>query len=208
MTVAGPGIVYVEVGTESAHPVLDRKALDAELVRKHTYADRIADQDGKVSVPGNAYGCYDAVRAIAYAGVEGDSGTALVGAEYTGLPDQLRVEISADGLAARPVSSESVLGVRVDYLQDDTAVKSVLWHGDIFADSRTGPLPWGRGGSTADVLVDTRALDRTQADGATLVLPLETRAPSGWAAAGRRAIISFWMDSTGSGSRARFLLSH
>ncbi|MFD7815786.1 hypothetical protein ACFV6E_23100 [Streptomyces sp. NPDC059785] len=206
VTVAGPGIAYVEVGAKSAHPVLDREGLDAALVRKHTYADRIADQDGKVSVRGNAYGCYDAVRAIAYVGVKGDKGTALVGAEYTGLPDQLKVGISAEGLAAEPLSSESVFGIRVDYLQGDKAVKSVLWHGDTFTGSRTGALPWGRGGATADVLVDTRALDSTRADGSTLTLPLARRAPSGWAAAGRRAIVSFWMDSTGPGSQARFLL--
>jgi hypothetical protein len=77
VTVAGPGIVYVEVGTASPHPVLDRGSLAAMLVRKHTYADRITGSNGTISVRGNAYGCYDAVRAIAFLGIEGNDGTAV-----------------------------------------------------------------------------------------------------------------------------------
>jgi hypothetical protein len=38
VTVAGPGIAYVEVGTAS-HPVLDRRGLRATLVIKHTRGD-------------------------------------------------------------------------------------------------------------------------------------------------------------------------
>ncbi|MEU4897966.1 hypothetical protein AB0B12_14760 [Streptomyces sp. NPDC044780] len=206
VTVAGPGIAYIEVGTKSAHPVLDRNGLDAELVRKHTFADRIPGSKNTTSVRGNAYGCYDAVRAIAYVGVEGNAGTALVGAEYRKLPDSLKLEISADTLASDPKSSEAMFGIRVDYLLADEPVKSVLWHGDTFDSRRKTPLPWGRGGPTADVVVEARELDRARADQAKLVLPLEEYAPSGWAQASRHAIISFWMDSTGPGSQARFLL--
>lgn len=205
VTVAGPGIVYVEVGTGASDPDLDRGGLATPLVRKHTYADRITGSNGTTSVRGNAYGCYDAVRAIAYVGIEGNEGTALVGAEYRDLPDTLAAAIWTDQLAARPASSEALFGIRVDYLLADGAAKSVLWHGDIFTSSRTTPLPWGRGGPTADVLVGASELD-ARADRGKFVLPLATYAPSGWAQAGQQAIISFWMDSTGPGSQARFLL--
>jgi hypothetical protein len=206
VTVSGPGIAYVEISTASPHPVLDRGGLAATLVRKHTYADRIVGPNGTTSVRGNAYGCYDAVRAVAYLGIQGAEGTALCGAEYRDLPDTLAVAISADRLASHPNSAQTLLGIRVDYMLADGAAKSVLWHGDIFGSHRTTPLPWGRGGPTADVLVGAPELDRARAGQSRLVLSLATSAPPGWAQAGRQAIISFWMDSTGPESQARFLL--
>jgi hypothetical protein len=205
VTVAGPGIVYLEIGTAS-DPDLDRGGLTAALVRKHTYADRIAAADGTISVRGNAYGCYDAVRAIAYLGIEGSAGTAVVGAEYRDLPDILAADIWTDLPAPGPSSSEALFGVRVDYMLAGAAAKSVLWHGDTFDNGRTTPLPWGRGGPTADVLVRTPALNRTPASQRKLSLTLANYAPPGWAQAGRQAIVSFWMDTTGPNSQARFLL--
>lgn len=205
VTIAGPGIAYLEVGTTAHHPILDRNGLTASLVRKHSYADRIADSDGTTSVRGNAYGCYDAVRAIAYQGIEGDQGTALCGAEYRDLPNTLAMDVWTDLLASHPSSSEALFGTRVDYVVGDLAVKSVLWHGDIFDSRRTTPLPWGRGGPTADILIDAPELDAGAGE-RSLVLDLAMHAPSGWARADRQAIISFWMDSTGPGSRARFVL--
>jgi hypothetical protein len=203
VTVAGPGIVYVQVGSAS-DPDLDRGGLSATLVRKHTYADRIAGANGTITVRGNAYGCFDAVRAIAYVGVQGNAGTGLVGAEYRDLPDTLPTAIWTDQLAGQ-TSPESLFGIRVDYLAGSGATKSVLWHGDIFTDKRTAPLPWGRGGPTADVLVQASELNARAGQG-NLALPLANHAPPGWAAAGRQAIISFWLDSTGPGSQAKFLL--
>ena len=205
VTVAGPGIVYLEIGTTS-EPDLDRGGLAASLVRKHTYADRIAGTNGTTSVRGNAYGCYDAVRAIAYLGIEGPEGTALVGAEYRDLPDTLAADIWTDLPAPYPRSPEALFGIRVDYLLASGAAKSVLWHGDIFNNSRSTPLPWGRGGPTADVLLHTPALNGPRTGQAKLDLTLVHYAPPGWAQAGRQAIISFWMDSTGPNSQARFLL--
>ena len=135
------------------------------------------------------------MRAIAYVGVDADDGTAVVGAEYRGLPGELPVQIEADGPAVRPGSAQAMFGIRVDYLQQGRAVRSVLWHGDTCATGRTNALPWGSGGPTAGVLVDTRELDRIRDGRAPLVLPLASRAPSGWAEAGAHAILSFWMDS-------------
>ncbi|GAA4864479.1 hypothetical protein [Saccharopolyspora rosea] len=205
VTVAGPGITYLEIGTAS-DPDLDRGGLDATLVRKHTYADRIAGPNGTTSVRGNAYGCYDAVRAIAHLGIQGSEGTALCGAEYRDLPNTLGIDIWTDRLAAQPSSPQALFGIRVDYVLAGTAAKSVLWHGDIVDSHRTAPLPWGRGGPTADVVVHAPELDRARAGRVELVLPLAAHAPPGWAQSGRQAIISFWMDSTGPGSQARFLL--
>lgn len=204
VTVAGPGLAYLEIGTAS-DPDVDRGGLAATLVRKHTYADRVSGSHNTTEVRGNAYGCYDAVRAIAYLGVQGDQGTAVVGAEYRALPDTLAVAIWTDQLAAQPASAEALFGVRVDYLLADTATKSVLWHGDLFKKGRSTALPWGRGGPTADILVHAPELD-ARASQSTLALPLASYAPSGWTNAGKQAIISFWMDSTGPNSQARFLL--
>jgi hypothetical protein len=204
VTVAGPGIVYLEIGTTS-DPELDRGGLTAALVRKHTYADRITGTDGTTSVRGNAYGCYDAVRAIAYLGIEGTAGTAVVGAEYRDLPDALAVDIWTSLPALNPNSAEALFGIRVDYVLAGGAARSVLWHGDTFDSSRSTPLPWGRGGPTADVLVRTPALNRRTGQG-SLDLTLANYAPPGWERAGRQAIISWWMDSTGANSQARFLL--
>lgn len=221
VTVAGPGLVYLEVGAASQHPVLDRDGLSATLVRKHTYADRVVgSKESKpskgpkgakrakrsTSVRGNAYGCYDAVRAVAYLGVEEDEGTALCGAEYSGLPQTLDMDVRAELPSQQAKSQEALFGVRVDYVLDHGVAKSVLWHGDIMNERRTKPLPWGRRGATADELVHAPQLDRARSDHATFPLALGAHAPSGWSASGARAIISFWMESTGSGSQARFLL--
>ncbi|WAP54954.1 hypothetical protein [Streptomyces sp. S465] len=206
VTVAGPGLVYVEVGAASHHPVLDRDGLSATLVRKHTYADRVTGAKGTTTVRGNAYGCYDAVRAVAYVGVEGDEGTGLCGAEYRGLPQTLDTDVRAELPDRQPTSSEALFGIRVDYVLGHGVAKSVLWHGDILDKRRTKPLPWGRRGATADELVHAPELDRARVGHTRLALALGAHAPSGWASSGARAIISFWMDSTGPGSQARFLL--
>lgn len=206
VTVAGPGIVHVEIGAASRHPVLERDGLAATLVRKHTYADRTNGPDGTISVRGNAYGYSDAVRSIAYLGVDGEAGTALCAAEYRDLPDTVRIDLRTDLPAPYDAPTEALFGVRVDYVLADAAVKSVLFHGDIFDSHRASPLPWGCGGPTADVLVRARELDRRTTGRGRLVLPLAPHAPSGWARAGRQAVISFWMDSTGPASQARFLL--
>lgn len=206
VTVEGPGVAYLEISTASSDPVLDRSGLSATLVRKHTYADRTTNSDGTISVRGNAYGCYDTVRAIAYLGIEGDEGTALCAAEYSRLPGSLAVNIWSDLPTNQANSSEALFGIRVDYILASGPAKSVLWHGDIFDDHRTTPLPWGLGGPTADVLLDAPALDRAPTGQADVDLALAANAPSGWAKAGSQAIISFWMDSTGPGSQARFLL--
>lgn len=208
VTVAGPGIAYVEIGGASRHPVLDRGGLPATLIRKHSYADRVPAGGGKTAVRGSAYGSYDAVRALAYLGIKGAHGTALTGAEYRGLPATLTADIWADLPAAPSSSREALLGVRVDYvLSQGGAAKSVLWHGDIFGGDRTGPLPWGRGGPAADVRVAAPALNRVATGQRTLTLDLGSYAPPGWAGAGRQAIISFWMVSAGPRSQVRFLLS-
>lgn len=207
VTVAGPGLVYVEAGTAPHHPVLDRGGLSAALVRRYSYADRVTDSHGTASVRGNAYGSYDAVRAIAYLGIEGEEGTALCGAQYRDLPGTLRLDLWSDRLAGRPGSAQAMFGVRVDFLLAGGPAKSVLWHGDVLNVHRTEPLPWGKGGPTADVLVHAPGLDRTRSGQGGVTLPLSAYGPPGWADSGRQAIISFWMDSTGPGSQSRFLLS-
>jgi hypothetical protein len=60
----------------------------------------------------------------------------------------------------------------------------------------------------ADVLLRIPALTRTQVGPVKLDLALAKYAPPRWARDGRQAIISFWMDSTGLHSQARFLLGY
>src|SRR5262249_39586093 len=132
--------------------------------------------------------------------------TAVVGAEYRDLPDTLAVAVWADQLAAQPASAETLFGIRVDYVVGQSATKSVLWHGALFNGDRTSPLPWGRAGATAAVLAGRAARERRAGGDGSLSLALTPYAPAGWAAAGRQAIVSFWMDSAGPGSQARFVL--
>lgn len=209
VTVAGPGIAYIEIGKTTAHPVLDRKGLGARFVRKHTYADRQpgSGDAGNVVVRGSAYGHYDTVRAVAYTGVKGGVGTALVGAEYRDLPDKLAIAVTASNLTSQATDNkEALLGIRVDYLVAGKWAKSVLWRGDVFDAGRMAALPWGKRGATADAVVAESALNRANAGKSTLTLELAKNAPDGWAGAERRAIVTFWMDSTGAGSQARFVL--
>ena len=93
----------------------------------------------RTAVRGNAYGCYDAVRAIAHLGIQGSEGTALCGAEYRDLPNTLGIDIRTDRLAAQPSSPQALFGIRIDYVLADVAAKSVLWHGGALDDRRSSP---------------------------------------------------------------------
>lgn len=199
VTIAGPGIVYIEVDSGKRNPILDRRGLrEATFVRKHSYHQRFTDATGMTRVRSD-YGAYDAVRGIAHTGVKGLAGSGICGAEYENLPDRLTVDILAHKV--QRISEESMFGIRVDYVENGKSVRSVLWHGDIFDPGRTQALPWGKGGATADILIRSCLLDGEQ-----LVLDLKKYSPGNWWPTGRRAIVSFWMDSTGEDSQASFLL--
>ncbi|TDE09277.1 hypothetical protein [Jiangella asiatica] len=206
VTVEGPGITYIEVDGGEGNPSLDRKGLHtATFLRKYSYSDRFTDDEGTIQVR-DSYGAYDAVRATAYTGVKNRVGRGICGAEYDNLPDKLSVDIVAHKMSPKPIVRESIFGIRVDYVTNGTSVKSVLWHGDIFSADRTEELPWGKGSATADVLIEARAIDSSYAGNGRLVLDLKKYAPINWVPSGRRAIISFWTESTGEGSQAMFLL--
>jgi hypothetical protein len=207
VTVSGPGITYVQIDNGAGDAVLDRAGLTtASFLKKYVYSDRLKDADGNTYVR-DSYCAYDAVRATAYAGVSGSLGRAVCGAEYESLPTKLKVNVLTDKFSSTLPSTDSMFGIRVDYIENGTAVKSVLWHGDVFNPARTKNLPWGKGGATADDEIVKPQLNKGSSGSRQFVLNLEQNAPSNWESNGSRAIISFWMESTGEGSQARFMLS-
>ena len=207
VTISGPGITYIQIDNGTGDAVLDRGGLtNASFLKKHFYSDRLKDTNGNTYVR-ESYCAYDAVRATAYAGVNGSLGRAVCGAEYEGLPHKLNMDVLTDKFSQTLLSTDSMFGIRVDYIENGAAVKSVLWHGDVFNSARTKNLPWGKGGTAADQEIISSQLNKGSVGNRQFELDLIQNAPSSWVANGSRAMISFWMESTGEGSQARFMLS-
>lgn len=207
VTISGPGIAYLQIDNGTGDSVLDREGLaDSSFLKKYFYSDRLKDANDNTYVR-ESYCAYDAVRATAYAGVNGSLGRAVCGAEYEGLPNKLNVNVLTDQFSSTLLSTDSMFGIRVDYIENGAAVKSVLWHGDVFNPARTKNLPWGKGGTTADDEIMVPQLNKGSAGSRQFELNLKQNAPAAWESDGSRAIISFWMESTGEGSQARFMLS-
>jgi hypothetical protein len=207
VTISGPGIAYLQIDNGTGDTVLDRGGLaDSSFLKKYFYSDRLKDANDNTYVR-ESYCSYDAVRATAYAGVNGSLGRAVCGVEYEGLPNKLKVNVLTDKFSSTMPSTDSMFGIRVDYIENGAAVKSVLWHGDVFDSARTKNLPWGKGGTTADDEIIKPQMNKGSTGNRQFELNLEQNAPSDWGSNGSRAIISFWMESTGEGSQARFMLS-
>ena len=190
-TIPDGGVVYLEADDDS-----DRSDLDANPVAKvirtlHFYPDRSQA----------AYADFDRNTWIARLGMGSEaSANATVGVTAEGLPPRLRVFAQTDGAPARH-DAGSLLGVRIDYQVGDAYTKSVLFHGplrggpDLYDARRPAPMPWGT----------QRPPDETVrvADFAHFPITPRAHAPAHWTG---RAQITFLMQNTGAGTRAKIVL--
>ncbi len=156
----------------------------ADIIRlHHFYANR----------GGGDYAEFDRHTWTAHLGMgASDDARALVGVSAANLPARLQVSFATDG-PLQDRNSESLLGLRVDYQGADGAfTRAVLFVGDLYHTNRASPHPWGTTNRPVAVVV-VPALSN-------FVVNLPAFAPPGW---NGRAILSFEMQNTGRGSRAR-----
>ena len=124
------------------------------------------------------------------------NGWALVGIEAESVPNYLSVE----GLRAGSVQKRNVnstLNIRLDY-QDKNGeyVNSVLYHGGVYSDERSTLLPWGTKRKPDEVIRVETLNDFT--------IDVVSHKPANFSG---RLIISFEMQSVGSGVKQNFQLS-
>lgn len=124
------------------------------------------------------------------------NGWALVGIEAESVPNYLSVE----GLRAGSVQKRNVnstLNIRLDY-QDKNGeyVNSVLYHGGVYSDERSTLLPWGTKRKPDEVIRVETLNDFT--------IDVASHKPANFSG---RLIISFEMQSVGSGVKQNFQLT-
>lgn len=143
-----------------------------------------------------AYADFDCREWTARLGMaEENQGLAQVGIVAEGLPEKLRVTVATGGAPQR-LDSNSVLGLRFDYLGGSNYTHSILYHQKGLYDSkRNAPLPWGT----------MRQADQVVAvpDFSSFGVSPVGSAPASWSG---RVEITFLMQNTGSGSRAKIRL--
>ena len=190
--ISGPGILYVDLRPDEQPSQLP--AVTAKYIRSWQWAGRT-----KAGISGD-YGDFDWRTWTARIGVKRDRGRGLCGVTIDETPAAIGFDVRTFKLNPKN-DANSLLAIRIDYLVSNEPVKSVLLHGGIFDIDRTSELPWGKGGRSADVMVQHSELDGSQ----PLTFDVDAHAPAEWSEGdSRRSIISFWMENTGVESQAVF----
>jgi hypothetical protein len=184
------GIIYLEA--EDGTGLSELTPVDvAKVIRINRYYPARGET--------SSYADFDRKTWIARLGMMDDGGAdERIGVLATDLPDVLDVTVEVEGRLQR-VSEDSLLGVRVDYRVDGKYAAWTLFHGplggvDLYSRARPTPfLPWGQ---------MIRPIRTTTVDDLShFQIDLAERAPAGWDGT---AHISFIMNATGAGTRAKF----
>lgn len=186
------GVVYLELDDESGvsefQPV--RVARVVRVFRSHPnrYTKSYADFDRGTWTA--RLGMSTESQALEQIGVLADQ-----------WPPRLKVLVQVDG-SLRKLDANSLLGVRLDYEVGTNYTSSVLFHGpsgrgpDLYDPKRDAPMFWGTQ-RPADGQVAVKALEGFEIEPSRY-------APGGWTG---RAVVTFLVQNTGPGTRARFQLT-
>ncbi len=184
------GILYVEADDLSAKSELDVVDVAKVLKVNHYYPKRAT----------SSYADFDRKTWIARLGM-GNELTAdqEVGVVANQLPDVINATIVVEG-NIKNADNNSLLALRVDFDVNGKYAKSILFHGpyngtDIFSPGRNSNIPWGTKKNADQVIKVT--------DLSNFKLKLKENAPQGW---NGKAHISFVMENTGAGTRAKITL--
>ena len=184
------GVVYLEADDDTGYSDLTPNPVAKVIRTLHYYPDRAK----------SAYADFDRNTWIARMGMGSEtSAEATVGVTAEDLPPRLRVFAQADGTLARQ-DADSLLGVRIDYQVGTAYTKSVLFHGrlhgtDLYDARRSAPVPWGTKRPPDEAV--------RVADFARFTVTPRAHAPAHWTG---RAQITFLMQNTGAGTRAKIVL--
>lgn len=188
VSIAPHSVIFVELNEELTLKESTVQSV-AEVVRVlHYYSDRTS----------HAYAEFDKNTWIARLGmVDETTALAVIGALTYALPADLTVIVDIDGYF-QP-NNGALLGIRVDFAVNDVFVSSVLYY---HSEPRTGAptktesvLNWGTR-RQVDQWFPFSDTGRT----GPVHLELRESAPDEWSG---HAIVSFLMQNTGSGTRAR-----
>ncbi len=188
--IARDGVVYLEVSDGTDVPTSAPVPRATVLRTLRYYPDRAS----------TCYADFDPKTWTAWLGMASEErGVALIGATVDNLPDTLDVSFEVDGILRRR-DEDSLCGLRIDYMVDGVYVKGVLVHGpyngvDVYDPARSARMPWGTGRQADQVVAIS--------DLAHVRLEVSAYAPTGW---GGRAQITFMMQSTGPGTRAKVVV--
>ena len=180
----GKGTLYLALSDGSGESELDRNEVARVVRTDHWFQDR-----------GNThYADFDPHTWTARLGMgkAKDRALAQVGVTAEELPARLYIRTTTSGMV-QDLDANSLLGVRIDYGDGTgTFTGSVLFHGGLYHAGRTTPFPWGTG-EAPDEVVQVE-------DFSGFVVDLAQHGPAG---VPERAVVSFVMQNTGSGSRAK-----
>ncbi|MGI8406748.1 MAG: hypothetical protein ACR2OE_18630, partial [Thermomicrobiales bacterium] len=185
------GVLYLEIEDAVNTPEAKLVSLGRWVRTLHYYPDRTT----------TAYADFDKKTWTFRLGSVEDAQADLeigVIAEY--LPEDLVVSVEIDGEPQR-ISTNSLLGLRVDYFNGADYTASVLVHGpyaggpDLYGDGRDASMPWGTG-TTPDHVLSVE-------DFGAFVFSLKDNAPSEW---NGRVQITAIMHAIGANVRTRIQL--
>jgi len=185
------GVVYLEADDDTGLSDL-APAPVAPIVRTlHYYPDRAKA----------AYADFDRNTWTARLGMGPEtSAEATVGVTAESLPPVFTVSAQTDRPLTR-LDADSLLGVRLDYQVGGAYTKSVLFHGplrggpDLYDARRSAPLPWGTKRQPDEAV--------RVADFSHFTVTPRAHAPAHWTG---RAQITFLMQNTGAGTRAKIVV--
>ncbi|MBK1879761.1 GH39 family glycosyl hydrolase [Pelagicoccus mobilis] len=193
LQIPGPGIVYFEILPESEPR--QGAYLEASYIRSWQWAGRTEN-----GITGD-YGDFDWRTWTARVGVKGETGRGVAGVTMDNTPEVVSFVGQTFSMKASS-DPNALLGIRVDYLVDRKAIKSVLLHGGTFDPRRSTELPWAREGATADKVIEIPELG---GEHLATEFSFDAHAPQAWLRSEqRRTIVSFWMENTGAESQAVF----
>jgi xylan 1,4-beta-xylosidase len=145
----------------------------------------------------NSYSDFDRKTWIARLGMmDNAKADEQIGVLADGLPDAIDVAVKVEGKLQK-LSSNSLLGIRLDYRVNDKYAKAVLFHGraggvDLYDKGGKATLPWGLKQQLDDVVAVP--------DLAKFQIPVKKLAPAGWTG---KVHISFLLQQAGRGAQAK-----
>jgi xylan 1,4-beta-xylosidase len=184
------GIIYIEADDKSGLSELTPVKVANVIKVNHYYPERGT----------SSWSDFDRKTWIARLGMGDDKDAEQrVGVLAYELPDILNVKITVAGNLQK-LDKNSLLGIRVDYEVNGSYSKSLLYHGayvgvDLYDQERDAVSPWGTCKKADKVIYFN--------DFSEFKIPLKDNAPEGWKG---KAHISFIMQNTGAGTRAKIIL--
>jgi xylan 1,4-beta-xylosidase len=184
------GIIYIEADDKSGLSELTPVKFANVIKVNHYYPERGT----------SSWSDFDRKTWIARLGMGDDEDAEQrVGVLANNLPDFLDAKITVEGKLQK-LDKNSFLGIRVDYEVNGAYNKAVLFHGnyegiDLYSEERNAFSPWGTI-KKADEIIYVNDL-------AQFKIPLKQKAPGKWEG---KAHISFIMQNTGAGTRAKIIL--